>query len=87
MHENKLLKIKRLMLQPLRIPIFWRSRFIRRRILSLGSPICCPSVTFNKNNCPEVVFEHGFRADEDWEAWEMLSKRKGAFVYCTQTLT
>lgn len=84
--SNKLLNIKRVMLSPLRIKAFWGSIFVRRRILSLGSPICCPAVTFVKKNCPEVVFQHGFRADEDWEAWEMLSKRKGAFVYCKNLL-
>ncbi len=86
-HDNKLLRIKRLMLFPLRCRLFWASRFVRRRILSLGSPICCPSVTFVVDNCPDPVFQHGFRADEDWEAWERLSRRKGAFVYCRKVLT
>ena len=86
-HDNKLLKIKRLMLLPLRCKCFWNSRFVRRRILSLGSPICCPSVTFVKKNCPAPIFEHGFRADEDWQAWEKLSRCKGAFVYSTKILT
>ena len=86
-YHNKLLKIKRIMLLPLRLHCFWNSKFVRRRILSLGSPICCPSVTFVKKNCPDVVFQHGFRADEDWQAWELLSRQKGAFVYCTQPLT
>lgn len=80
--KNRLLRIKRIMLWPLRFKIFWNSKFVRRRILSLGSPICCPSVTLVKKNCPEVVFQHGYRADEDWQAWELLSRRKGAFVYC-----
>lgn len=86
-HDNKLLRIKRVMLIPLRFKCFWSSRFVRRRILSLGSPICCPSVTFVKANCPKEVFSHGFRADEDWEAWEMLSKLKGSFVYSKKVLT
>lgn len=85
--SNKLLKIKRIMLFPLRIRAFWKSRFVRRRILSMGSPICCPSVLFVKENCPNQVFTHGFRADEDWEAWEMLSRRKGSFVYNSNILT
>lgn len=84
--NNKLLKIKRIMLKPLQIKSFWKSKFIRRRILSLGCPICCPSVTFVKENCPSVIFEHGFRADEDWQAWEKLSKMKGLFVYDRQIL-
>lgn len=84
---NKLLKIKRILLIPLKIPAFSSSRFIRRRVLSMGSPICCPSVMFVKDNLPIEIFQHGFRADEDWEAWERISKYKGDFVYVTKPLT
>lgn len=79
--KNKILNIKRLMLLPLRIRGLQRSRWVRRRILSFGSPICCPSVTFVTNNLPEVIFENHYRACEDWEAWEKLSGLKGEFVY------
>lgn len=85
-YDNSLLKTKMLMLMPLRLKAFYNSKFIRRRILSFGCAICCPSVTFVKSNCPEEVFRHGFRAAEDWEAWERLSKQKGAFVYCHKPL-
>ena len=84
--NNKLLKIKRALLLPLRTKLLWNRIWVRRRVLSLGSPICCPSVTFVKSNCPDVIFQHRYRADEDWEAWEMLSKRKGAFVFCNEIL-
>lgn len=80
-YDNKLLKIKKLMLSPLKLKVFQNSIFIRRRILSLGCPICCPAVTFVKMNLPKTVFQAGFRSDEDWEAWEKLSRLKGAFVY------
>lgn len=79
--KNRLLIIKRILLFLLRSPVLQKSIFVRRRILSLGSPICCPAVTFVKNNLPKEVFRKGFRSDEDWEAWEMLSKLKGAFAY------
>lgn len=79
--NNRLLKVKRILLFPLRIPLFWNSKFVRRRVLSLGCPICCPAVTLVKDNLPDQIFQAGFRSDEDWEAWEMLSKRKGAFAY------
>ncbi|WP_341349113.1 DUF6020 family protein [Eubacterium xylanophilum] len=85
-HNNKLLKIKRIMLIPMRIFAFRNSKFIRRRVLSMGCPICCPSVTMFKENCPRRVFSHGFRSDEDWEAWEKLSRRSGAFVYNKEIL-
>lgn len=77
--SNSLLKIKRILLFPMRF--FKKSKFVRRRCLSLGNCICCPAVTFVKKNLPEVVFQHGFRSNEDWEAWEMLSRLKGSFLY------
>ena len=79
--NNQLLKIKRILLFPLRGKIFQNSIFVRRRSLSIGNGICCPSVTFAKDNLPNPVFTVHFRSDEDWEAWERLSKLKGAFVY------
>lgn len=84
--SNQLLKVKRIMLLPLRIKAFQNVRWVRRRILSFGSPICCPSVTFATENLPETVFENHYRACEDWEAWEKISKRKGQFLYSTKLL-
>lgn len=79
--QNTLLKVKRLMLLPLRIKLFQKSKWVRRRILSFGSPICCPSVGYVRKNLPKVIFKNGFRSCEDWEAWEILSKLKGDFLY------
>lgn len=84
--SNRLLKIKRFLLLPLRIRCFAGSRFVRRRILSLGTPICCPSVTFARTNLPEEVFLNGYLASEDWQAWERLSRLKGEFIYCASPL-
>ncbi|MGN8886879.1 glycosyltransferase [Blautia sp. HCP28S3_G10] len=84
--NNKLLKVKRIMLLPLRIKIFRSSVWVRRRILSLGSPICCPSVSFAVRNLPKVVFENHYRACEDWEAWEKISRKKGQFLYSKEKL-
>ena len=84
--SNRLLNIKRIMLFPLRITLLQRVRFIRRRILSFGSPICCPSVTYVKENLPDVIFESGYKGSLDWQAWERLSKLKGSFIYCNDIL-
>lgn len=81
-----ILKVKRLMLLPLRIDFFKSSCFVRRRVLSLGDPICCPAVTFCMDHIPKPVFCHGFRSCEDWEAWEMLSRKKGDFLYVPEPL-
>lgn len=79
--RNKILTVKRIMLLPLRLSWNWKSRWVRRRILSMGSPICCPAVTFVAENLPKVIFANHYRACEDWEAWEKLSKIRGEFVY------
>ena len=84
--KNRLLIIKRIMLFPLRFAPLQRVCFIRRRILSFGSAICCPSVTFVKENLPEIIFEPGYRSNVDWQAWEKLSRLKGSFVYCNDIL-
>jgi hypothetical protein len=75
------------MLLPLNLRLFHKSRFLRRRILSFGCPICCPSVIFNKEKLPGQIFKEGYRSDEDWQAWEKLSRLNGEFVYCSRILT
>lgn len=85
-HENRNLKIKRLMLLPLRCRGLWNSRFTRRRILSLGSAICCPSVTYVKPRTGDTIFSTEMRVSLDWDQWEKQSRKKGAFVYCPKPL-
>lgn len=83
---NKLLRIKRLMLFPLRVKAFQSSIRMRRIILSFGSAICCPSVAYATNNLPRPLFSTHFRTNEDWEAWERFSRLKGDFVYINKPL-
>lgn len=84
--SNTLLRIKRLMLLPLECQALSGSKFVRRRILSLGSPICCPSVGFAREQVKTPIFQPGFRSNEDWQAWEKISREKGDFVYCRKRL-
>ena len=84
--DVQMLKIKRLMLLPLRIRAFKGCRFIRRRILSMGDPICCPSVMYAMGFVPDDLFQHHYKCCEDWEAWEKLSREKGDFIYIPKPL-
>lgn len=84
--STKMLKIKRAMLAPLKIKFLQKSKWVRRRIFSLGNPICCPAVTFNKEALDGPVFSRDFNAVLDYEAWESLSKKDGEFVYCDEIL-
>lgn len=82
----KLLRIKKLMLFPLRSRVLQRIKWVRRRSLSIGSAICCPSVCYCMERMPDPVFLKHFRASVDWQTWERLSRLKGSFVYCPQVL-
>lgn len=83
---NFLIRYKRIMLSPLKIKQFRRSRFIRRRILSLGCSICCPSVTFVSTSLPKPIFRFGYKSNVDWQAWESLSRLNGEFIYLSSPL-
>lgn len=85
-YYNKNLRIKRVLLFPLRLAFWNNFKIIKRLILSFGCPICCPAVTFVKNNIDNVVFSSGLKCNVDWNAWEKLSKRKGRFSFCSKKL-
>lgn len=80
--SNRNLRIKRVMLLPFRIRLLQNSIFVRRRVLSFGSPIDCPSVTYVLPNLPKgALFDSSYRVTQDWEAWERFSKMEGTFVF------
>jgi len=82
-HDNRNLRIKRLMLFPLKGRLFRSSRWMRRRILSLGCPICCPSVTYVRERAGrEGPFSTEMLVSLDWDQWEKQSRKKGDFLYC-----
>lgn len=84
--SNGLLSVKRAMLFPIRDGRLMRSTFARRRILSFGSAICCPSVAFNLRYLQQPIFESTMKCDLDWQAWEKISRQKGAFYYDSRIL-
>lgn len=85
-HDNRNLKIKRLMLWPLKTRALWNSRFVRRRILSFGSAICCPSVTYVKEKTGDTIFSTEMKVSLDWDQWEKQSRKRGAFIYSPKAL-
>ena len=85
-YKNTLLKIKHLLLIPIRIKKSFKSRHFKRSILRFGNPICCPAVTFAIKNCPKDIFKSEFKCNCDWHAWENLSSKKGAFTYIPKPL-
>lgn len=84
--SNLLLHMKRIMLAPIHFKKMRGVKFIKRGILAFGNPICCPSVTFVKDNMPYPVFENHFKSNLDWEAWEKVSSREGSFEFSSKIL-
>ena len=85
-YSNVNLKIKRFLLIPAKIKKTLKSKISKRQLLRFGNSICCPSVTFIVNNCPEDIFKSSFKCNVDWHAWEKLSQEDGAFTFIDKPL-
>lgn len=82
--NNMLLFIKKLMNFP--IKIFKKSKRVRLFILSLGNPICCPSVTYNKELISVPLIDKNYVSDLDWISYIEFAKMKGRFIYISKPL-
>lgn len=85
--SNINLRIKRTLCQR----AFGRSECIadprdKVRLLSLGNPICCASVMFNRMLLADFRFPAGFQTNLDWMAWLNLARPPGGFVYVRDRL-
>lgn len=85
-YSNINLIIKRILLLPLRLKCLSKFKFVKRLILRFGNSICCPAVTFVKNNCPNEIFSSDYKCNVDWFAWEKLSRLNGRFIYVKNKL-
>lgn len=77
----KAMRVKNIMLKPLLIKSLNKSFLVKRGILSLGNPICCPSVTYNLSILRNPLFRKGFRSNLDWDAWERFAHIDCPFLY------
>ena len=84
--DNQLLRVKRRLLKPLEKEQNFGNVRKRRRALSLGSAICCPSVCISREACPGAPFVTGMQSNLDWDTWEVLSRREGDFCYSPKIL-
>ncbi len=85
-NSNKLLRIKRMMNYPLSLSVFYSSKFVRRRMLSIGCAICCPSVTFVRKNIGKNPFVEQYKNSCDYATWVKFSKKKGSVIYIKKQL-
>jgi glycosyltransferase involved in cell wall biosynthesis len=64
----------------------FKSKLIKKSILSLGCPICCPTVFFNKEKLGEFTFNNDYRINLDWDAWIRTAEMDGRFIYINKKL-
>lgn len=69
-------RIRKLLRSPMRFKCFASSNFWRRRVLSLGNSICCPTVTYNKKLLGRSVFTSDMAFNIDWDTFLKLSDEK-----------
>ena len=82
-----LLRIKKLILlffMPFHKTI--KSKFWKKRLLSFGCPIPCPSVMYNRTLLENFQFSSEFSINMDWDAWYRMASMKGSFVYVPKSL-
>ena len=85
-YSNINLKIKRILLLPMRSKKISSTKFGKRLSLRFGNSICCP-VTFVIDNIKSKdIFKCDFVCDVDWFAWEKLSLKDGKFTFVNNPL-
>lgn len=84
--NNLLLRVKRLMNAPLKAKVFNGSVFLKKRILAFGDSICCPSVTFVKENLGQSIFDTTYKNSCDYKTLVDLASAQGRFVYVPERL-
>jgi hypothetical protein len=84
--SNKILEVKKRMLKPLEDSKNASSIKRRRRILSLGSAISCPSVSFYLPNLVQPIFSTEMKCSLDWQAWSNIALQEGDFLYEPEVL-
>ncbi len=78
--------VKRILLLPFYISQNIRNRFLKKSVLSIGNPICCPSVTINTQLLQGFQFSGRYACALDWQAWLDAAMKEGSFVYINQKL-
>jgi len=80
------LLVKKMLLIPFIIKNSIENHFLKKIILSLGNPISCPTVMFNKENIGEFKFSEDYIYNLDWDAWIQLIRVNGKFIYINKKL-
>ena len=84
--QSSLVKIKKILLLPLKWKWLAGTKFGKRLVLRFGDPITHPSVVHVTKEIPDEPFREAYKASMDWDLWERMSKQNGSFVYVDKIL-
>ncbi|MBR5974875.1 MAG: glycosyltransferase [Clostridiales bacterium] len=79
-------RLRRLLRLPMKWSLFAKSRFFKKRCLSMGNCISCPSVIYNKEIIHDKVFTSELRYSLDWDTFLKYAGYKERFVYVDKPL-
>ncbi len=80
-------KLRRFFRLPLKNKTLAGRKFVRRRCLSFGNSICCPTVTYHKKKLGDTVFTSKLKFSLDWDTFTKLAGYPGRFCYIDIPLT
>jgi len=80
------LLVKRTLILPFYFRTAAKSKTIKKSILKFGSPICCPSVMYNKLNIGDFEFNTNLKINLDWDTWLYFANLEGSFVFIDKPL-
>ncbi|MCC8026208.1 MAG: glycosyltransferase family 2 protein [Clostridium sp.] len=83
---DKMLWIKRMLRLPLRIPALNDRTWVKRSVLMLGNPICCPSVAYRKLKLGEPLIQSHYSFALDWDTMLRLAEEPGRFICAERPL-
>ena len=78
--------VKNCLLLPFLIRKSISNSFFKKLPLLFGDPICCPTVTLNLKEMPDLKFSTTYKCVLDWHAWYTMAERSGAFIFINQQL-
>lgn len=84
---NRLLRIKQIMLRA-NMPFGHsvNSRWRKKALIGLGSPIPAPGVVYNLRRLSDFRFSSDFSINMDWDAWFRMTETAGRFVHVPEVL-
>lgn len=78
--------IKNILLLPFKLQNPLTLKSLKFLVIAFGNPICCPTVTYNKEKLGQFAFNEHYDYVLDWAAWVEIFKSSFPIVYTNKQL-